>query len=69
MTIRFVPEKPYSPPPDIRKLSMAVREITIDRVLGAQTKRKVGKWVKDNLMGGGVKQTYDTNISAEEEWK
>ena len=47
---------------------MAVREIKIDGVLGAQTKRKIGKWIKENIMGGGVKQTYDTNISKEENW-
>ena len=39
---------------------MAVREIVIDRVFGAQTKRKIGIWVKNNIMGGGAKQVYDT---------
>ncbi len=68
LTLRFVPAGTYSPPPDTRKLSMAVREIKIDGVLGAQTKRKIGKWIKENIMGGGVKQTYDTNISKEENW-
>ncbi len=68
LTIRFVPRKPYSPPPDTRKLSMAVREIKIDRVFGAQTKRKIGKWVKENLMGGGIKQNFDTNISKDDAW-
>lgn len=66
LTIKFVPEKPYSPPPDTRKISMAVYSIKIDRVLGAQTKRKIGKWVKENLMDGGVKQNYDTSISDDE---
>lgn len=68
LVLRFVPAGTYSPPPDTRKLSMAVRGIEIDSVLGAQTKRKIGKWIKNNIMGGGVKQTYDTNISKEENW-
>lgn len=69
LTLRFMAAKPYSPPPDVRKLSMAVREIKIERILGAQTKKKIGKWIKYNLMDGGIKQTYDTNISKEEEWQ
>lgn len=69
LTLRFVPAKPYSPPPDVRKLSMAVKTVKIEKIFGAQTKKKIGKWVKENLMDGGIKQTYDTNISKEEEWQ
>ncbi len=68
LTLRFVPESPYSPPPDVRKLSMAVKEIKIDKIFGAQTKRKIGKWLKEKVMGGGVKQTYDTNMVKDEDW-
>ena len=46
---------------------MAVREITVERVLGAQTKRKIGIWIKQNLMDGGMPQTYDTDISTNDE--
>lgn len=60
LILRFEIAKPYTPPVDTRKLGMAVREIVIDRVFGAQTKRKVGIWVKNNIMGGGAKQVYDT---------
>ena len=69
LTLRFVPAKPYSPPPDIRKLSMAVKTVKIEKIFGAQTKKKIGKWVKENLMDGGIKQTYDTNISKDETWE
>lgn len=60
LILRFEIAKPYTPPVDTRKLGMAVREIVIDRVFGAQTKRKIGIWVKNNIMGGGAKQVYDT---------
>ena len=68
LTLRFEFAKPHSPAGDKRKIGMAVRSMEIDRIVGSQTKRKIGKWVKYNLMGGGVKQEYDTAVSKDENW-
>lgn len=68
LVLRFVAAQPHSPPPDKRKLSMAVRNIVIDKVYGATVKRQIGIWIKDNLMDGGVPQTFDTDVVADEDW-
>lgn len=67
LSLQFLATQPYTPPKDSRKIFMAVREITVERVLGAQTKRKIGIWIKQNLMDGGMPQTYDTDISTNDE--
>lgn len=68
MVLRFESATPYSPPGDIRKIAMGVRSIKIERNVGTQTKRKIGKWVKENLMGGGMKQEYNTDVEKDDTW-
>lgn len=68
LVLRFDAEKPYSPPGDKRKLSMAVKNIRLERIVGAKTKRKIGVWIKENLIGGGTQQVYDTAPVTDDIW-
>ena len=63
LTLRFDAARPYSPPGDRRKLGMAVRSIKIDRIFAGHTKQKIGRWIKKNIMDGGIRQEYDTSTS------
>ena len=63
LILRFDAARPYSPPGDRRKLGMAVRSIKIDRIFAGHTKQKIGRWIKKNIMDGGIRQEYDTSTS------
>lgn len=66
LVIKFVPEKPYTPIGDHRKLGMAVHEMTLTRNLGAQTKRKIGRWLKNIIVDSdkhiNIFEEYDGKI-------
>lgn len=66
LVIKFVPEKPYTPIGDHRKLGMAVHEMTLTRNLGAQTKKKIGRWLKNIIVDSdkhiNIFEEYDGKI-------
>lgn len=68
LVLRFEAAAPYAPPPDKRKISMAVKNIVIEKIYGARIKREIGLWIKNNLMNGGIQQTYDTDIVTDDNW-
>jgi hypothetical protein len=49
LDIQFFTDKPYTSKKDPRPLGMAVRNIIIKKQIGGQTKRKIGKWIKNKL--------------------
>lgn len=63
LTLRFNAADPYTPLSSGRRLGIVVNEMEIKRVYGWRIKQKIGRWIKYDLMGGGIKQEYDTSIS------
>ena len=63
LTIRFEAAAPYCPPVDNRRLGMAVNQIQIERVIGAQLKRKLGRWFKNYIIDLDNKYFSDASAS------
>ena len=59
--IRFDIAKPYTSDIDFITRGAAVREITLERIRGNKTKKKISLWFQKIMWGGPVENPYNTN--------
>ncbi len=67
--IRFDIANPYVSENDPRPLGAAVREITLEKMHGNQTKKKLSLWLQKRLWGGPVQNPYALNNATTEKSK
>lgn len=67
--IRFDIAKPFVGETDKRPLGAAVRAITLEKMRGNQTKKKLSLWLQNKLWGGRVQNTYVTDNNETEKSK